>query len=249
MSHKYVKILDFPVFSGTFEEGLDEIKRYDKVNIISANPEVLYLAIQNENLKDNFTSKNAFIIPDGVGTVLAAKMLKSPVKEKIAGVEFMQAIIKKCEEDDKAIYLLGASQDVIEECVKKIKFKHPNINIVGYKNGYFREEDEGEIVEEILKCNPYAIFIALGCPKQENFINKYMSIIPSKIFMGVGGSFDVISGKVKRAPRLLINIRLEWLYRVFKEPKRIKRLASIPKFLKLVKKFDKDKGTQENRKE
>lgn len=238
MSNKYVEILEFPVFSGNFQEALEEVNKFEKVNIISGNPEILYSVIQNDDLKNKFTSKESFIIPDGVGTVLAAKMLKTPVKEKIAGVEFMQAIIKECDKSNKSIYLLGASQDVIVECVKNLKVQYPNLNIGGYRNGYFKKEDEAKIVEDIVKCKPHAIFVAVGCPKQETFIYKYMNVIPAKIFMGVGGSFDIISGKVKRAPKIFINMRLEWLYRIFKDPKRIKRLSSIPKFLKMVKKFE-----------
>lgn len=234
MKDKFVDILGFKVFSGSFNEALKEIDNYDKVNIISANPEVLYSGFNNELLYENFKSENSFIIPDGVGTIVASKLIKDPVKEKIAGVDFMQAIIGKCEEENKSIYLLGATEEVLQGCLSKIKEKYPRINISGYRNGFFREEDEKHIVQNIIQSKPYAIFIAMGCPKQEKFIIDYMDFIPCKIFMGVGGSFDVISGNVNRAPRWMIKLGLEWLYRIIKDPVRIRRLSSIPKFLWLV---------------
>lgn len=234
MKDKFVDILGFKVFSGSFNEALKEIDNYDKVNIISANPEVLYSGFNNELLYENFKSENSFIIPDGVGTIVASKLIKNPVKEKIAGVDFMQAIIGKCEEENRSIYLLGATEEVLQGCLSKIKEKYPKINISGYRNGFFREEDEKNIVQDIIQSKPYAVFIAMGCPKQEKFIIDYMDFIPSKIFMGVGGSFDVISGNVNRAPRWMIKLGLEWLYRIIKDPVRIRRLSSIPKFLWLV---------------
>lgn len=234
MKDKFVDILGFKVFSGSFNEALKEIDNYDKVNIISANPEILYSGFNNELLYENFKLESSFIIPDGVGTIVASKIIKNPIKEKIAGVDFMQAIIAKCQEENKPIYLLGATDEVLQGCLSKIKEKYPKINIAGHRNGFFRKEDEENIVQEIIQCKPYAVFIAMGCPKQEKFIIDYMDSITAKIFMGVGGSFDVISGNVNRAPKWMIKLGLEWLYRIIKNPSRIKRLSSIPKFLYIV---------------
>lgn len=234
---KYANILGFKVFRGSFNEALDEIDKYEKVNIISGNPEVLYAGFNDEILSKEFSSNRAFIIPDGVGTILASKMIKCPVKEKIAGIEFMQAVLEKSARLQKPVYLLGASRDVVQCCVEKIKHQHPGILVAGYRDGYFSDKDEEEIVEEIIRCKPYAVFVALGCPKQEMFIKKYMDVIPANVFMGVGGSFDGISGKVKRAPKFMINMGMEWLYRTIVDPKRIGRLSSIPKFLYLVKRY------------
>ena len=110
----------------------------------------------------------------------------------------------------------------------------PEINIAGYRDGYFDIDNPFELLEDIKEKKPYAIFVAMGCPRQEEFIVSYMNELPCKIFMGVGGSFDVIAEKVNRAPKWMIKLGLEWLYRVLKEPWRIKRLGSIPKFLLLV---------------
>ncbi|APH16408.1 glycosyltransferase, WecB/TagA/CpsF family protein [Clostridium sporogenes] len=225
------EMLGYSIFNGSKEELLNIIDKYKKANIISGNPEVLYNGLNNEELFKNFTDKNSIIIPDGVGVVLASKIIKNPVKEKIAGIELMDAILKKCNENGKAVYLLGTTEDVLKECERKLLIKYRNLNIVGKHNGFFDMDDCKDILEDIKESKPYALFIAMGCPRQEKFISKYMDELPCKVYMGVGGSFDVFAGKVKRAPRWMINCNLEWLYRVVKEPYRIKRLASIPKFL------------------
>lgn len=225
------EMLGYSIFNGSKEELLNIIDKYKKVNIISGNPEVLYNGLNNEELFKNFTDKNSIIIPDGVGVVLASKIIKNPVKEKIAGIELMDGILEKCNENGKAVYLLGTTEDVLKECEKKLLIKYRNLNIIGKNNGFFDMDDCKDILEDIKELKPYALFIAMGCPRQEKFTSKYMDELPCKIYMGVGGSFDVFAGKVKRAPRWMINCNLEWLYRVAKEPYRIKRLASIPKFL------------------
>ncbi|MDU1323067.1 MAG: WecB/TagA/CpsF family glycosyltransferase [Clostridium botulinum] len=225
------EMLGYSIFNGSKEELLNIIDKYKKVNIISGNPEVLYNGLNNEELFKNFTDKDSIIIPDGVGVVLASKIIKSPVKEKIAGIELMDGILKKCNENGKAVYLLGTTEDVLKECEKKLLIKYRNLNIIGKHNGFFDMDNCKDILEDIKESKPYALFIAMGCPRQEKFISKYMDKLPCKIYMGVGGSFDVFAGKVKRAPRWMIDCNLEWLYRVVKEPYRIKRLASIPKFL------------------
>lgn len=225
------EMLGYSIFNGSKEELLNIIDKYEKVNIISGNPEVLYNGLNNEELFKNFTDKDSIIIPDGVGVVLASKIIKNPVKEKIAGIEVMNSILEKYNENGKAVYLLGTTEDVLKECERKLLIKYKNLNIVGKHNGFFDMDDCKDILEDIKESKPYALFIAMGCPRQEKFISKYMDKLPCKIYMGVGGSFDVFAGKVKRAPRWMIDCNLEWLYRVVKEPYRIKRLASIPKFL------------------
>lgn len=227
----FTRILKYDVFNGTLKELMDYIQKFHKVNIISGNPEVLYNGLNNPLLFKNFTGAKSVIIPDGVGTVMASKMVKNPVKQKIAGIELMGEIIKKCEKEGKGIYLIGAKQEILDECIEKLKNKYAKLSISGSHNGYFDLNNCSELVDDVKAKKPYALFIAMGSPRQDMFIIKNMEILPCKIFMGVGGSFDVFSGKVKRAPRWMISLGLEWLYRVAKEPWRIKRLISIPKFL------------------
>ena len=227
----YTNIFGYKVFNETKENFLREIDKRDKTIVISGNPEILYNGLENEKLNKLFNGKDSIIIPDGVGTVLAAKMVKNPVKEKIAGIEVMKAIIEKCEKEGKGIYLLGAEEEILKLCKENIKKTFPNIKIVGSHNGFFDLNNCDDIIEDIKKSNPWGLFIAMGCPRQENFIVNYIDELNCNFYMPVGGSFDVFAGKVNRAPKWMLSLGLEWLYRVLKEPWRIKRLGVIPKFL------------------
>lgn len=236
----FSKILSYDVFKGSKESLLRYIDKFDKVHIISGNPEVLYNGLNNNSLYENFIKENSIIIPDGVGTVLASKIVKNPVKEKIAGVEFVESLFQKFEKENKSVFLLGAKKSTLDKCIQILNKKYSKLNIVGKRDGYFNIEDCEDLIDKINEIKPYALFVAMGSPKQESFIIKYMDRLNVKVFMGVGGSFDVISGEVTRAPKWMIKLGLEWLYRVVKEPFRIKRLSSIPKFLFKVIKENKE---------
>ena len=229
--YKSIDMLGYEIFAANMDECLEVVLSKEKVHIVSGNPEVLYTGLNDKNLFDNFTSDKSLIIPDGVGVQISAKILKTPVEEKIAGIELMKKILEKCEDSGEGIYLLGASEENLKACVVNILRDYPRINISGYHNGFFDLDNPREILEEIKEKKPMAVFVAMGCPRQEKFIVRYMDELPCKIFMGVGGSFDVIAEKVNRAPRWMIDIGMEWAYRVAKEPWRIKRLGSIPKFI------------------
>jgi N-acetylglucosaminyldiphosphoundecaprenol N-acetyl-beta-D-mannosaminyltransferase len=231
---KFSQILDYKVFAGSKSDLFEYLDTFEKVNIISGNPEVLYNGLKDSELFGIFTGRSSVIIPDGVGTVLASKLAGSPVKEKLAGIEVMESIIQRCAEEGQGIYLLGAKEEVVAACAEKLKSKYPGIKIAGWHNGYFDIDSCNDIISDIKEKKPKAIFVAMGSPRQDRFILKYMDQLPCRIFMGVGGSFDVISGNIRRAPKWIINIGMEWLYRVSKEPWRLKRLSSIPKFLTAV---------------
>jgi len=228
------KIFQYKIFNENMEELFKSIDSFEKVHIISGNPEVLLNGLQDGILLSNFTSKNSIIIPDGIGTVICSKIVGKPVKEKIAGIEVMDNIVKKCEKENQGIYLLGSTKETVDMCNINLRTKYRNLNILGSHDGYFEIDDCEDILKEIEKVNPKVLFVAMGCPRQEIFVAKYMDRLPCRVFMGVGGSFDIIAGNVKRAPKWMINLGLEWLYRVAKEPFRIKRLSSIPKFILMV---------------
>ncbi|MGL5086840.1 MAG: WecB/TagA/CpsF family glycosyltransferase [Clostridium sp.] len=232
--NEFINILDYKIYKKSLSDCVEKINTFDKVHIISGNPEVLYTGLHNKTLLANFKSDKALIIPDGVGTQISANILKTPVDEKIAGIELMKEIIKGCENTGNGIYLLGSCEENLKSCVMNLIRDYPMLNILGYRNGFFDMDNPKEILAEIKEKKPYAVFVAMGCPRQENFIVKYMDELPVKVFMGVGGSFDVIAEKVNRAPKWMINIGMEWFYRVAKEPWRIKRLGSIPRFIFMV---------------
>ncbi|EOU1633110.1 WecB/TagA/CpsF family glycosyltransferase [Clostridium perfringens] len=229
----YKELLEYKIFSDNKEELLKEIENKKRVNIISGNPEVLYNGIKNEFLRNSFTKEDALIIPDGVGTLLAAKINGIDITEKIAGIEVMNMLLGEARDKNLKVFLLGAKEETLIKCKEKIKENYDGINIVGSNNGFFDLDNCDDLIEEINESKADILFVAMGAPRQEVFIEKYKDKLCCKIFMGVGGSFDVFAGNVNRAPQFMINIGMEWLYRVAKEPWRIKRLGSIPKFLVL----------------
>lgn len=229
-------ILGYDIYNKSKSDLLKEIDKYEKVNIISGNPEILMNGLTDDRISKVFHSKDAIIIPDGIGVVIASKIVKQPVTEKVPGIEVMDEIVSNCAIEGKGIFLVGTKQDILEECIEKLKEKHKNLNVLGSHNGFFDIDNCRDIIDEIKEKKPYALFVAMGSPRQELFLEKYMDELPCKVFMGVGGSFDVFAGRITRAPKWMIKLGLEWLHRVIKEPVRIKRLNAIPKFLLKVQK-------------
>lgn len=227
----YIDLMGFNIFSKSKEKCLEEIFSREKINIVSGNPEIIYSGIKNSNLESFFKDEKSLIIPDGIGVKIGAKILGKNIDCKIAGIEVMDEILSRYSKENKSVYFLGAEEDVIFSFVENIRNKYPSLNISGFHNGFWKESEEETIISKIKECNPDGLFVALGCPKQELFIKKYMDILECHVFMGVGGSFDVVSGKIKRAPGIFIKLNLEWFYRIMKEPKRIVRLGVIFKFL------------------
>lgn len=230
----FTEILGFKIYNEDKSSLMNYIEKLHKVNIISGNPEILFNGLNNPMLKKNFNEETSLIIPDGVGTVLASKIVKKTIKEKIAGIDIVKEVLIKANEEGKSIYLLGAKEEVLRKCEENIKSEFKNLNIAGAHNGFFDLDNCDDIIKDIEACKPWAIFVAMGSPRQEIFIEKIIGKINAHIFMGVGGVFDILAGELKRAPKWMIACGIEWLYRVIKEPFRIKRLLVIPKFLLLV---------------
>ncbi len=227
-------VLGFGVNLFTFEEALQYVHNCLKENtgmhIVTINPEMI--AIGNKNKEFASVLNNADLtIPDGVGIKLALK-IKGIEQENIPGIEFSKKLINICELEGFSVGLFGAKEDVIQKVVENLQNKHKNLNITYIRNGYFDDEQEKIITEELKAISPRVVFVALGAPKQELFIAKIKPFMPNTIFIGVGGSFDVWSGMVKRAPKIYRTMGLEWLYRTVKEPSRFKRIfPALPLFL------------------
>ena len=158
--YKSIDMLGYEIFAANMDECLEVVLSKEKVHIVSGNPEVLYTGLNDKNLFDNFTSDKSLIIPDGVGVQISAKILKTPVEEKIAGIELMKKILEKCEDSGEGIYLLGASEENLKACVANILRDYPRINISGYHNGFFDLDNPREILEEIKEKKPMAVFVA-----------------------------------------------------------------------------------------
>lgn len=232
---KKEKILGFNVSTYNSEELLGKIYenylKNEKLFIVNINPEIAVKNYKNEEFKE-ILNKQKYQIPDGSGIVWASKRKKGQIKERITGIDLMLKICEKLQEFDAKIFLYGAKQEIVEKAKEELELIYPKINIVGTCNGYIGED---YAVEKINESGADIIFVGLGSPKQEEFIIKNKDKIDkAKILMPVGGSFDVISKTKKRAPKWIIKINLEWLYRLFQEPKRIFRQAKLVKFICLV---------------
>ena len=213
------------LYCKTEKEYFAELKNWlnnnSKKFIITANPETFKYTQSDKEIAEMFDDKNVSIVPDGIGVVKAAKILNIDVKERIAGIDIANELLKIGNELEKSIYFFGSKQEVIDDLLNVVNEKYPKLKVIGSCNGYVENKDE--VFEEILKLKPDICLVALGIPSQEKLIYKYINKFDKGIFVGVGGSFDVISGHKKRAPKLFIKLNLEWLYRIVCEPSRLKR--------------------------
>lgn len=214
----------------------EKLKNDEKTFVITANPETLMIGTENEEFDRILKSKETIIVPDGIGVVKAANMLEYPVKERVTGVEIVQGLLHIMNEKKKKIYFLGAKEEVVNQLVEKVKKEYPNIIVAGFQNGYVSDKDKA--FDEMVESEPDVVLVALGIPTQELLIEKHYERFRKGIFVGVGGSFDVLSGMKKRAPKIFIKLNLEWLYRIIKEPSRFKRFyKSNIKFISQIKKM------------
>lgn len=198
-----------------------DLKNKRKRFIVTVNPETLMMAEKDLELKKILADNNISFVPDGIAVVMASKWLKMPVTERIAGVDIAEYLLKEASILKKKVYLFGSKQEVIDGMKKVIEEKYSGIKLVGATNGYI--EDKDKEFENIKKAKPDVVMVALGIPHQEKLIYEHLNEFDKGIFIGVGGSFDVLSGTKKRAPKLFIKTNTEWLYRIVTEPKRLKR--------------------------
>ena len=199
----------------------NKLKNKEKEFIITANPETYMLSRKDSEISDMLYNKNNLIVPDGISIVKTSNLLGYNIKERITGVDLAEHLLTLANENKYKVYLFGASEDVMDKLTNAISTKYPNINLVGGTNGYIKDKDG--VMNYIKTTNPDIVMLALGIPLQEKLINKHINDFKKGIFIGVGGSFDVLSGTKKRAPRIFIKLNLEWLYRIASEPKRITR--------------------------
>lgn len=217
-------------------EGYDElmdmafarIDSKEKALVVAINPEKIIKAKEDPALK-KLLNEAEFQIPDGIGVILASKIQKGRIRERVTGVDMMMKLCEEAAKRGKPIFLYGGKPGVADAAKAKLKSTFPSIKIVGTQDGY--EKDEQVVIHRINEAKPDLLFVAMGSPKQENWINANRDQLHPTIYQGVGGSFDVLAGTVKRAPEIFQKFGLEWFYRLLKEPKRIKRQMALPLFL------------------
>jgi len=219
-----VRILGCPVDNLSLEETLgliDKIIEEKKISqhvVINVN-KLLQARREPELLK--IIDSCRIINVDGVPILWAAKILGVSIKERIAGIDLMDRLLERAALKGYSVFFLGAEEDIVRKVVKICCVRYPNLKIAGYRNGYWKEEEEKEVVEYIKQCRPDILFVAISSPKKEKFLSKYLEEMGIPFVMGVGGAFDVIGGKTKRAPKWIQRIGLEWFFRLIQEPKRL----------------------------
>lgn len=228
-----VEIMDISFFNGTMEEMVSiltkRVEKEEKTFIVTANPEIVMYAKENADYKKVIQSAD-YVVADGVGILLAGKILNKPIVERLAGFDLMMELLSVADSNGLKVYLLGGKEEANAKAANAIKRDFPHVQLVGRHHGYFDWTDDA-IQKEIQQLSPDFVFVALGYPKQEQWIKENLSAFSKGLFIGVGGSVDVLAGEVKRAPEVWRKLRLEWFYRLVKQPSRWKRMLAIPKFV------------------
>lgn len=216
----------------TRENAIDLCKRlideHRSAYMVTPNPEIVMAAWENAELHDAICNAD-LVIPDGIGVVKAARIIGTPLKERLPGIEIGEAILEYAAQTGKSVFLLGAKPGVADAAKEKMQETYPGLNVCGTNDGYFK--DDGPVVEKINAAQPDFLMVCLGAPKQELFMKDHLDALHVKLMIGLGGSLDSFAGTVKRAPKWMIRCNLEWLYRLIKEPKRFGRMLRLPKYL------------------
>ena len=239
-----LEILGVGIDKVTSQQALDNIADFiasgQPHQIVTANAEIIYQASKNEKMR-NIINNAQMVTADGSGVVWASRQLGEPLEQRVTGIDLVNSICERSAQDKWKIYILGSAPGVAATAAMNIRDKFPGCNIVGTHHGYFNAKEEKQILAELEQLKPDVLFVALGAPKQEYWIADHLADLGIPVGMGIGGSMDVLSGNVKRAPKWMQKMSLEWLYRLLIQPTRFKRVLTLPKFMLAVKKHAKNK--------
>lgn len=227
-----IDVMGLKFDSMTMDEALsraEALLRGDKAAyVVTPNAEIAYEALHDGQLREMLNGAD-LMLPDGAGVVLASKLLRTPVKQKVAGVDFAAGLLGVLERNGQSLYLLGGKPGIGELAAQKMLEAHPQLRIAGIADGYF--QDEAPVIAKINASGADALFVCLGAPKQERFMVQHQQELHVHLMAGLGGSLDAFAGTVQRAPAWMIRLNLEWLYRLIREPKRFRRMLRLPKYL------------------
>ena len=216
----------------TREDAIDMCKKlideHRSAYMVTPNPEIVMATWDHPALQDAICTADV-VVPDGIGVVKAAKIIGTPLKERLPGIEIGEAILKYAAESGKSVFLLGAKPGVADAAAEKMRDMFPGLNVCGTNDGYFKED--GPVVEKINAVKPDFLMVCLGAPKQELWMAQNAPKLDVGLMAGLGGSLDVFAGTVMRAPKAWQKMNAEWLYRCIKEPWRFKRIARLPLFI------------------
>ena len=234
---KKVKIRGLAFDNVTMEEALARAmnawKEEKQISVFTPNAEIAQLAAENDAIRD-LLNRADILLPDGAGILLAAKIAKTPLTQKVAGVDFGEKILELAARDGYPVFFLGGKPGIAERAAEKQKEKLPPLSVVGAQDGYFEKsgEENDAVLRRIGESGAEILFVCFGAPAQEKWIDENRDKLPGvRLLMGLGGSLDIYAGEVKRASDFFIRARLEWLYRLLQEPKRLRRMMKIPKYI------------------
>ena len=229
-----VNILGVDVDAVTMAEAVDVVRRAMDtragIMVATANAEMLMRATHDEELR-RILNASALVVPDGAGTVWAARHLGHAMPERVAGYDLAQELLRCAPAEGRRVYFFGSAPGVAEKAKAKAEQLYPGIEIVGARNGFFSPADNAAIIAEIRAARPDLLLVALGVPKQEKWIAAHLAALDVPVAIGVGGTLDVMAGVMKRAPYWMQRAKLEWLFRGLMQPKRAGRLLALPKFV------------------
>jgi len=198
--------------------------------IFTPNPEMVMLAQKDAEFAEVLGTAD-LVVPDGIGIVYASRLTDSKISRRVPGIELLEGILNKIKDTDYSVYFLGAAPGVAEDAAAKMQEKYPGLKVCGSYHGYFDDADNDHIIAEINAATADVVLVGLGFPRQERWIFQHKNLIDAKIMIGVGGSFDVLSGRLRRAPRVFQKLGLEWLYRLLRQPSRLLRQTVLLKFV------------------
>ncbi|MCX8131268.1 MAG: WecB/TagA/CpsF family glycosyltransferase [Clostridia bacterium] len=227
-------IMGIKIDSVTMHQAVDIVKSFISKNklhtIYTPNAEIIMDAQKDLYLR-NILNEADMLVADGAGVVLASKILARKVPEKVSGIDLTRNSFSIALDRKIRYFFFGGKPGVAEEAAERLKSQYPGIEVVGCRNGYFSKDEDPDIVNQINSSEADILLVALGAPKQEKWIYEHKDILNVKICIGVGGSLDIYAGKASLAPDFFRNNGLEWLYRLYKEPWRFKRMLKLPKFV------------------
>ena len=196
--------------------------------VVTPNPEIVETCRADDEAMAAVNGAD-LVLPDGIGVIYGAKILKTPLKERVPGIEFGTAMLEYCTRSGKSVFFLGAKPGVAEQAAENLKVRFPGLIVAGTKDGYFK--DDAAAAEAIRASGAQMALVCLGAPKQEKFMAAYGEATGARLLLGLGGSLDVFAGVAQRAPEFYVKHNLEWFYRLIKNPSRVGRMMKLPLFL------------------
>ena len=207
----------------------DVIQTRTPHQVITVNPIIMMNGLDQPAFM-SILKRADLIVPDGTGVVWAAQHMGNPVAERVTGFDLVHQLMEVGSQRGWKVFLLGASPETIQQAHQRLAQQYPSIQLVGYRDGFFGEAEDAEVIAMIRAANPDILFVGRSTNTQEPWIDRYRAELNIPVMMGVGGSFDVISGNLKRAPQIFQKLQLEWLFRLIRQPWRYKRMLDLPRF-------------------